>query len=311
LNTLFLFGAGASYGSVDCYPYLPPLGKCLYAELCTRGGWASVVEREMPEIAQQFKNDFEVGMDLLFSSHQNLVCSFLRQMALYFTEFEPGLNNSYTTLIESLIKANVTTTFATTNYELLIEMAASKLKIATRYDNFTRDSRVMNLLKLHGSINFLPDLGNNFFQNISVQVANTKGEILSAPIKIINSRPEIKAFIQHEERENTPFLPAIAMFAPSKWTPICGDFIRKQQEYWRIEVTRSSPIFIIGCGVHDRDTHIWEPLAKSLGLLTYIDPNPKDFENWVKNNSRSNTKVIPSYFSTAIPQIIQTIKSQN
>lgn len=301
MNKLFLFGAGASYGSSICIPYRPPLGKDLFDELLNAGGIASTVKSKLK---RQFRCDFEVGMEQFFEQKGDIV-RFIREMSLYFVQFQPGINNSYIKLITSLRSAKHDVIFATTNYELLIELSANIVGLGIRYDNFRPFSRdTLNLLKIHGSCNFLPDMGTNTIHVGRIVMSSTAGSALKAPIKIANAIEEIKQFCNESS-----FAPAVAMYAPSKWVPICNDFVEKQREYWQMEVFRASHIFVIGCGVHERDSHIWHPLAKSLGFLTYIDPHPDGFAKWVKSNNRAMTEIIPCSFEEAIPLIEKRLSS--
>lgn len=298
MSVLFLFGAGASNGGLDCFPYPPPLGRGLFDELQKTGGIASTIGGKLADL---FRHDFEAGMDEFLSQRQNDVLRFIREMSLYFVRFIAGSDNLYTKLLKSPHFAEHGVVFATTNYELLIESAANKnLGLGIKYDNRRPFSNnVLSVLKLHGSVNFLPDLWGNVFLNLNIKGFNTKSTVLETPIKISSSIKEIQQFCQSE----SSFAPAVAMYASSKWLPIGRNFIEQQQEYWQIEVSGASHIFIIGAGVHERDSHVWEPLAKSSGSLTYVDPFPGEFIKWAKKNNRANVDIIALPFEHAISLI--------
>lgn len=298
-NVLFLFGAGASYGSLDCIPSVPPVGNGLFKELQAMGGVASTIKGAL---ADQFRRDFEAGMDQFFRLRQIDVLSFLREMSLYFSKFEPGSANVYTKLIRSLDLSKYNVTLATTNYELLIEMAAGNLGMGVSYDNFAHYPITLNVLKLHGSINFLPDLGSIIVRGGHFIIEKApQASVLGAPIKVARTIQEIRQFCQSD----TPFAPAVAIYAPNKWVPICRTFIEQQQEYWKTAVYRASQIFVVGSGVHERDSHVWEPLARSFGYLTYVGPSADDFGRWAKDNNRSaaDTNIISLPFAQALSTI--------
>lgn len=300
MSILFLFGSGASHGSLDCIPYPPPLAKGLFDELQKAGGITSTIDGKLADL---FRQDFEVGMDQFFKERNTEVVRFLREMALYFARFEPGLKNQYTRLIKSLMSVNDKVIFSTTNYELLIEMAASNAGLGVHYYCPLLPTKdFLPVLKIHGSINFLPVIGGTV-KNAKFKMASTKGTAIEAQVRITDSLQQIIHFCETEDSA----APAIAMFAPSKWVPVCKKFVEQQQKYWQNEVYRASHIFIIGSGVHERDTHIWKPLEKSLGFLTYVDPNPEQFLTWAESRNRALVDVIPQSFGDAIPLIERSI----
>jgi hypothetical protein len=80
VSSLFLFGAGASFGSGPCAPSAPPLGSRLFDELRAAGGVASEVSEDL---AESFRQDFEAGMDRFWSEHNVRTSELLRDMARY------------------------------------------------------------------------------------------------------------------------------------------------------------------------------------------------------------------------------------
>jgi hypothetical protein len=81
MSTVFLFGAGASYGSGDCSPNCPPVGPHLFPELQRWGGVASTVGDALRD---KFDADFEEGMEEFFRTRPTDTTTFLREMAHYF-----------------------------------------------------------------------------------------------------------------------------------------------------------------------------------------------------------------------------------
>ena len=120
MSTLFLFGAGASFGSGPCSPNPPPLGGELFGELRKGGGVAARVSEDLAEL---FRRDFEAGMDRFWRDHNTWTSELLRDMARYFAVFEPSEGNHYMALIAALGGTRKKAVFATTNYDLLIEHA--------------------------------------------------------------------------------------------------------------------------------------------------------------------------------------------
>lgn len=95
MGDLVLFGAGASFGSVDVRPEPPPLGPKLLAKLQQAfPRWADLP----PPAVQIFASDFEEGMAYLRSNLDEQLPGLLRDMGLYFLQFRPGekISISYT-----------------------------------------------------------------------------------------------------------------------------------------------------------------------------------------------------------------------
>lgn len=300
MSTLFLFGAGASNGSLDCTPYCPPLGCKLFNELQDAGGIARTIRGELSDL---FQRDFEKGMETFFDERNEDVTEFLRDMAKYFVRFEPGPKNLYRKLIDALRESTEELIFSTVNYDLLIEIAATEAGLIVYHNGRPFLRETLPLLKLHGSCNFLPKVRPGQIRGMRVKMGGTAGGILKAPV-IPATPKEVIEFCQREDS----IAPAIAMYAPSKWLPFCRDYVEKQQRFWQAEVYRAQSIYVIGAGVHEQDIHIWQPLDKSLGRLTYIDPNPEQFRRWASSKNRAFSDVIPLPFDEAIPVIMRRMR---
>ena len=294
MSTLFLFGAGASHGSLDCTPYPPPLGCQLFNELQKAGGIARTI---CDELADMFQQDFEKGMDAFFNQRNQDVTTFLRDMAKYFAQFESGPNNLYKKLIDAVCGSKDESVFSTINYDLLIEIAVNRAGFAISYSGLPVKKNNFPVIKIHGSCNFLPKVQSEQIRGVRFKVPKMGG-ILDAEVEAVKP----KEIIEFCEREDS-IAPAIAMYDPSKFVPCCRRFVEQQQKCWQREVYRAKRIFIIGAGVHERDTHIWEPLAKSTAWLGYVGPKLDDFRSWANTNKRRRVGVIAQTFEDAIPFI--------
>ena len=292
--TLFLFGAGASNGSLDCIPYCPPLGCQLFNELQKAGGIARTI---CDDLADRFKQDFEEGMDMFFDKRNEDVTAFLREMADYFVKFKPGPNNLYKRLISTLSGSKDEFVFSTINYDLLIEIALNQAGFAIAHSGLQIPKNNFPLIKIHGSCNFLPEVQPRQIQGLQFKVPKTAG-ILDAQVRAVRPQ-EVIEFCRREDS----IAPAIAMYGGLKWVPFCGRFVKEQQKYWQHEVYRAKRIFIIGSGVHKRDTHIWEPLAKSTTWLGYVGHEWPKFCRWANDNKRERVDFVAESFKDAIPAI--------
>lgn len=297
MSSVFLIGAGASYGSGPCTPYNPPLGTQFFEEFKKLGGVAATVDEQLSEL---FNLDFEKAMDEFFEKRNTDVTDFLREMAKYFCQFEPLEGNLYGELIKILGKGRKKVTFVTTNYDLLIELAAAQQGMFISYGGLPAPQKNLPLLKIHGSCHFLPDLGNSSIRGIKFDISGSKGgSILGANVKIATSIPEVLKFCDEEDA----LAPALAMYSPDKRVLYCKEFVEQQQAAWRDAVAKASSLYIIGLKVHAVDDHIWGILAKSECTKYYIGGEPEEFLEWAKNAGAKNCYTMAARFDEALPTI--------
>lgn len=297
MSSLFLFGAGASFGSGPCSPGPPPLGRALFDALRNKGGVASRVSAAMADV---FRQDFEEGMDQFWSEHNTWTSELLRDMAGFFAEFAPLPGNLYVRLIELLGGTRKKAVFATTNYDLLIEQAISAVGLYTSYTGFPVPPKNIPVLKIHGSCNFFPDLRGGGISGVSFDLGKSSGgAVLGAPVKIARSTQEVREFCRREDS----IAPAIAMYHPSKRVLYCPDFVRHQHEQFAQAISDAARIFVIGLRVHPVDTHIWEPLAESRCPLYYVGQEPEVFSDWASKSNRDRAFPVASSFADALPVI--------
>ena len=154
MSSLFLFGAGASFGSGPCTPSNPPLGKDFFPSLKKTSEAAKVAS---PELEALFNKNFEEAMNIYFDIHHKHIRKFLNEMAVYFSKFKPEKGNYYQELMDSLVKSRKKYTISTTNYDLLIEHPILKTGKSIIYNSESTKDEGISLLKIHGSANFLPD----------------------------------------------------------------------------------------------------------------------------------------------------------
>ena len=98
-GTVFLFGAGASYGSN--IQGTPPLGAGLFEELrrFNPDAWGSI----SGDLATRFRSDFEEGMK---SVAPHALASLQRAMAAYFFDFVPRASSLYVELARRIVRSS-------------------------------------------------------------------------------------------------------------------------------------------------------------------------------------------------------------
>jgi hypothetical protein len=269
----------------------------LFDELRAAGGAASEVSEDL---AESFRQDFEAGMDRFWSEHNVRTSELLRDMARYFAQFEPQPGNLYVRLITVLGGTRKKAVFATTNYDLLIEHAIAQSGLLVTYDGLPVAAQNIPVLKIHGSCNFLPDMGGGGIKGIGFDLSQSQGgSILEAGIRVARSAREILDFCRTEDA----IAPAIAMYHPTKRVLYCRSFVQRQQATFHSAINKAARIYVIGLRVHPVDEHIWQPLAKSVAPLFFVGPEPETFVAWAQENGRKSAFCIADSFADALKPI--------
>ena len=252
------------------------------------------------ELAEVFRHDFEAGMDRFWTEHNTWTTELLRDMARFFAPFEPSDGNLFMALIGALGGTRKKAVFATTNYDLLIEHAIVRSGLLITYGGLPVAPRNIPVIKIHGSCNFLPDLGSSGISGIGFDLSQSEGgSVLDAPIRVAQSTREILEFCAKEDA----IAPALAMYHPSKRVLYCRSFVQHQQAAYLSSVKSASRIYVIGLRVHAVDEHIWQPLASVRTPLFYVGREPGHFTDWAKQNNRKSAFSIAASFAEALPTI--------
>jgi hypothetical protein len=296
VSSLFLFGAGASYGSGPCTPHNPPLGSQLFSALQQAGGIARTFEGSL---SKKFEEDFERGMDSFYESRGLDSAELLRDMAIYFSQFFPEDGNAYVKLIQILGGTKKKAVFATTNYDLLIERAAGKMGLAVSYLWPASKEKTVCVLKIHGSCNFLPKTDGIKIDAVFGMKDYNDAVMLETGVRVANTSEEILEFCNRERS----LAPALAAYSPSKPVHFCPRFVRDQLSAWNRALNVVSRVYVIGLRVHAVDSHIWEPLAKVTAPLYYVGMEPDAFTEWAKSRRKSKSIVLAPTLSAALPKI--------
>jgi|SRR5690349_19337827 len=299
VSTLFLFGAGASAFSGASLPTAPPLGAALFDELRALGGVAASVDGHL---ADEFRRDFEAGMELFRQTRGYDATVFLLEMAKYFARFRPAVGNLYVQLLANMTDTGRRFVVASLNYELMVELAATMIGRQIRYEFSPNQTRSICIIKPHGSCNFLPDVAPRQFYDFSVNIADTSrhSSIMDGPVRIAEDTREVIEFC---DRENA-VAPAMSLYEQSKDALFCPSFVKGQQAYFRAAAAHARRIFVIGVRVNDRDSHVWMPLAKTAASLFYVGPDASELLAWASKFRRRGVHHFATTFEEAVPKII-------
>lgn len=245
-------------------------------------------------------------MDRLFDLNNSTgTVELLREMALYLAEFQPAPTNLYVQLIQIIKNARRRVIFVTTNYDLMIEYAASICGLLHAYQIPPLPRNNISLLKIHGSCNFLPKLGAIKNVRFDLGSAARKLSIAECHARFARSRHEIEQFLSE-----TDMPPMMAMYAPGKRFMVKGPLIAAQMEGWQSSVAKASAAYVIGLSVQDHDEHIWGPLAATRSPLYYVGPEQEKFFEWRDRTNRRHAYGFARTFAEAVPKIRRQLQRQ-
>lgn len=293
MGILFLFGAGASFGSGPCLPTNPPLGKDLLLRMREEGGIASTIEGDLLEC---FIKDPEKGMVQFFEERNSDTTELLKQMCAYLAKFRISEGNTYLKLF-NIIKKRKSICIATTNYDLLIEQAISSVGRFIQYYSSKRVPNNIPVLKIHGSVNFIPKV--NIINGSFIIPTQGNGAIVDAPIDAYDDAESIIRYC----KSNTALSPAVAMYHPKKTVLHCPSFVANQQKDFNKEIFRSSKIFIVGLKINPDDKHIWSELEKTKADIYIIDRDKEATALWIEKIHKKNIYHIADTFEESVMRI--------
>jgi hypothetical protein len=240
------------------------LGGELYLEL--RSYFPLTWGRLLPAFNKKFEENFEVGMQSVFATPD--VPLLMRNMAEYFCEFRPvsdsNLYLQFLTHLKPLIKDIV---FSTLNYDLLFELAARQINLPVSYFENANDK--VNLLKLHGSCNFLPP---QWLEIINSSFVGTN--LVDFEIRAVDAEEVIRFC-----NSNTSVYPAMCIYMYSKPTQFGSSRIGALQDRWKDQVSKAEKVLLIGIRPYPDDEHIWNPLVQTTAKMGYVG-SEKPFTEW-------------------------------
>lgn len=292
-QSVFLFGAGASYGSDDIQK-TPPVGSKLFDALCAfdPSGWGSIPSN----LTMSFRTNFEDGMKLV---NPHALGPLQRAMAAYFFEFVPSLSNLYYKLALRVADSPGWSGAACTlNYERLLELSLGYVGIEATPSR----EATFEICLPHGCCHLFCDSVKARSDSVSFNgfCAQTNG-----PISVIRDAQ------QHRNRLcNEAIPPVMSYFEPSKYTTAGHSFIQEQRARWRVLATYATTIVVVGVRVRPHDDHIWGPIAESDARIVYCGGpgGASEYENWANQARPSKSdRVLTKYFQEEFQTICSEI----
>lgn len=285
MSAVFLFGAGASFGSDTTN--VPPLGSGLFGELqrFNPDVWGTIAG----SLAMEFKRDFEAAMQ---SVPPHSLAPLQRAMAAYFFEYRVLPSNLYIALATRIGRLNNWSgATCTLNYERLLEQALIAAGQRPFVGNAPPESRSIEICLPHGCCHIFCDAvqgsaGRISFHGFGIQT--------DGAVSVIGDPREHRARILQDA-----FPPVMSYFEPNKRTTVGHSFIERQRSRWRMLAQQASTLIIVGVRVHPQDVHIWDPISTTEARVVYCGGphGALEYCDWAANlRQRSDDRVLSGYF---------------
>ncbi len=292
MGVVFLFGAGASYGSDT--QSTPPLGGGLFDELrrFNTDAWGTITGN----LADEFRRDFEEAMKTVAPY---ALAPLQRAMAAYFFEFTPRNSSLYFELARRIAGARDWSGAACTlNYERLLELSL----IAAGVHPFVGQPPAvlpnMELCLPHGCCHIFCDAVRGTAHGVSF---NGFGVQTNGPVTVIGNP------LQHRDRVlHDAFPPVMSYFEPSKRTTAGRSFIDRQRARWRELATNATTLVIVGVRIRPHDNHVWAPIASAAARIVYCggSSGASEYRAWaaIARAGRAD-RILGGYFRDEFPEI--------
>lgn len=296
-DTVFLFGAGASYGCGGTLPEQPPLGFQLFNILQHNypASWGSLPE----DVNKVFNADFEQGMQLIYERFGGAIPTLMREMAVYFIQFRPFQRSTlYDRLISDLATfgALSRTVFSTLNYECILESSIVEHGHEISYFD-EGDAKRVPIWKLHGSCNMFAH-GITAGQGVSYGTGVTWEGGVQAFL-------DSNRVVEHCLVESG-LAPVMCLYMRGKPLNVSPSAIRQLQGMWEKKIGDAVAVICIGVRPLIEDAHIWEPLAATDAPLYFVG-DEASLRNWSAGRRRSPTEYLGSTFNNAYPLIMERV----
>ncbi|AEG01827.1 hypothetical protein [Methylomonas methanica] len=286
-----IFGAGASYGSGGCSPTNPPLGNNLFSELEKLKGAYYKLNNDSKSV---FKTEgFEAGMATV-ADDSRVINPLQKELACYLSSFSIKSDNAYVRLFNKLRACLDQINIVTLNYDLLIEQSLANRGFGIDYN---ANGNGINLLKPHGSSNFLPQIpkGTTISGNIMIGGGSF---VEGLETQAVSNVDEVRKWC-HDSR-NSDLSPVLAMYAEGKRVVVNRNLIINTQQKYSEIVASSKLVILVGIKYIPNDKHIWEPIEKARPNVLIADPYPQSTIDWAKDKNITSVTIIEKGFDKSV-----------
>lgn len=291
---MFLTGAGASFGCGNTFPKNPPLGKNLYKAL---EEYFPIEMKKLTDIiGSKNTENFEEKMYQAVYNNKVNNTEINALIAMYFSQFKPMNGNSFMNLFFKLSDEDIEYVYSTLNYDCIGELAALKIGLNCNYSIENMPSNHFDILKLHGSCNFLVGGVLGPVGSISVEL----GGQFEGMIEPVDPR------IAHDLILEQAGLVCMAYYMNGKPTSVGSSVIEKIQNKWKECIATSDYLILIGINVNPNDSHIWDSIKSSNVKIGFVGSNDAYSTLCSMNASLDSTYIAP-YFSSSVSEIINFV----
>lgn len=226
-------------------------------------------------------------------------------MAHFFARFRPANEaNQYARLLPVLGQAR--TTFATLNYDCILEATLEALGIPFTYGiPFSCGIRAMAhsvlALKPHGSCNFVmpPTM------KVIDSTFHGNHRLYEGPIVAVSPRQ-----LESIYAEGGSMPPALSMYLSGKATLTGERVIGEIRKAWDACVREADVVMTIGVRPVLADAHIWNPILETSADFWFVGGREGDFDA-IQKEIGSRLTVLAHYFEDAVPLIAERLRTQH
>jgi hypothetical protein len=299
METVLLFGAGASFGAGGIVPHAPPVGGQLYPALIR--AYPKLWEALPADASRVFAvQGFEAGMAYIWQRYSQSVNILQKSVAHYFAQFQVSNQPcAYRSLISGLGLRSTTqrVMLATLNYDLTLDICLQMEQV--RFGLGQSSERVV-LNKPHGACNIFND---------SIQASS--GVSFTAGVSFgggdIKAVPQIEAS-QRAANPNNVIPPILAIFMEGKPCQTSPELLVEWQRSFGAAVLAAKRVAVIGVHPHVADTHIWTPLAATKGELFFCGDEAA-FASWTNSHRKCGpSKAVGSRFAESVDALVSALK---
>jgi len=285
-------GSGASFGCGFVSPYPPPLGRDLYNEL--ENFDPSFMSKINSIVGRDNTGNFEAKMHEIWNAKINLVL-FNSLLAVYFSQFVPNSNsNTYVRLFPLIKENNFDCVYSTLNYDCLAEHAAQAINWKLNYEYQNHKEHEFNILKLHGSCNFIMSGMTGPIGGMSMP---SQPGVLEGPMAALWPPANMRTEIQRH-----PSGPIMAFYMKDKPTQVNSRTLKEIQSVWQKRIHETDKLIIIGINPNPEDAHIWDAIMKTAAKIGFVGSD-RGFQKLKKLKIKKTPKHLADRFENSIPEI--------
>lgn len=296
-KNIFLFGAGASFGSDTIST--PPLSNRLFDELCgfNPPGWGALPN----DFRTEFNGDFEQGMVKVANERPHDLPILQRSMAAFFFNFQPRSTNLYYRLATRLKQNPKNMAVSTINYERLFEISF----VTAGHNLFIGqpDNDDIELNFPHGCCHLFCESARGMANAVNYAGLNVR---INGEIKIISNPQE---FYQRISQDAFP--PVMSYYEPQKRATAGQDFLTNQRERFKHLVENAERIIVIGVKIREHDNHIWDPIKNANGRFIYCSGNSEKniFDGWTSIYRQNKDDIfINGFWADKFDEVLNELK---